>query len=151
VKPIKQVEQEIAELFCKLPLFIDALIRGFEPEASIKLNLTEGRTLINIYLQPDEPMGVYGKQAGLSKGAFTFVADSLERKGLIKRVPVKGDRRVSSLVLTESGLATATAMDTELKDFIARKVSHLEPARIQALCDAMRILLNSADLIRNER
>ena len=78
--------------------FFDALIRGFELSASIKLNLTEERTLINICLHPDEPMGIYSKQAGLSKGSFTFVADSLEKKGLVTRTPMAGDRRVYTLV-----------------------------------------------------
>ena len=144
---MKQVEQEIVESFCKLPLFLAAFAEGFEPVAPEKLNLTEGRTLINIYMQPDEPMAVYSMRAGLTRGAFTSVADSLEKKGLIQRKPMKGDRRVVCLALTDCGLAAAVALDNEFRDFINQKISHLEPARILALRDAMQVLIDTVSLL----
>jgi DNA-binding MarR family transcriptional regulator len=145
--PMKQVEQEIAELFCKLPLFLTSFVKEFEPFVPVKLNATEERTLMNVYMEPDEPMVVYSKHAGLSQGAFTSVADSLERKGLVQRIPMKRDRRVYSLKLTESGYAVTNALKTQFKDFIAKKVSNMNPDSINSLRDAMRVLIDSVKML----
>ena len=144
---MKRTEQEIADLFVRLPQFIDTIFKGFEPTVPIKLNLSEERTLMHIHMHPGEPMRVYSKHAGLSQGSFTSVADHLEKKGLIERTPMESDRRVSCLVLTEKGNATAKQIHTQFMECIKSRVSFMNDADKIALRDAMQTIINTIDLL----
>ncbi len=144
---MRKTDQEIAELFVRLPVFIDTIFKGFETTLPIRLNLTEERTLMLIHLYPGEPMGIYSKHAGLSQGSFTTVADNLANKGLIERVPSENDRRVSCLVLTDKGDATAKLIHAQFIDCIKQRVSSMNPADKSALRDAMKTIIDTIDLL----
>ncbi len=144
---LKQVEQEIAELIVQLPLFIDAIFKGFEAAIPFKLNLTEERTLMLIHMHPGEPMKVYSKHAGLSQGSFTSVADNLEKKELIKRTPLESDRRVSCLVLTEKGNATAKQIHAQFMECIKNRVSFMNATDKAALRNAMQTIIDTIELL----
>jgi DNA-binding MarR family transcriptional regulator len=147
---MNQIEREIAELSNMLPLFIGTLLDGCETNIPIKLNLTEERTLLNIQRRPGDPMHKYSRKAGLSKGAFTSVADSLQRKGLIERVPMQDDRRKSGLVLTEQGKATTKKIQSDFNKFIEQKISHMQNADKEALRDALRTIVASIEWLEQK-
>jgi DNA-binding MarR family transcriptional regulator len=114
---------EIGERFNLAPASFDILVR---------LVRTPGHRM---------PMTKLAKEAALSSGGFTKVADRLVASGLIQREPCDTDRRVTYAVLTEEGRGIAT----EARNFCARilRTQVFEPLGLKAsgaLAEAMRTL-----------
>lgn len=64
---------------------------------------------------------------GVEKAALTGLADRAERRGLIARTAVPGDRRALSITLTPGGLGAATAFHRELSAELAGLAGVLPP------------------------
>jgi DNA-binding MarR family transcriptional regulator len=64
---------------------------------------------------------------GIEKAALTGLADRAERRGLIARTAVPGDRRAVSVALTPGGRAAATAFHRDLSAELARLTEVLPP------------------------
>ena len=64
----------------------------------------------------DEPMAMkdLGKRMHCDPSFVTVVADMLEKRGLARREPHPGDRRVKNLVLTDEGLQLKQRVESEL-------------------------------------
>ena len=54
------------------------------------------------------------KRMGCDASFITTIADTLERRGFVRREPSKRDRRVKNLVLTEEGIAAKERLMQEL-------------------------------------
>jgi len=65
---------------------------------------------------------------GIEKAALTGLADRAERRGLIARTAVPGDRRALSLALTPAGRGTASAFHRDVSAELARLTDVLPPA-----------------------
>jgi DNA-binding MarR family transcriptional regulator len=65
---------------------------------------------------------------GIEKAALTGLADRAERRGLIARTAVPGDRRALSVALTPSGANAAAAFHRELSAELTRLTDVLPPA-----------------------
>lgn len=66
-------------------------------------NPTEWAVLEYLYHKGRQPLGKIGQHILLTSGSVTYVVDSLERQGLLKRCPCPEDRRVIYGELTEEG------------------------------------------------
>ena len=66
------------------------------------LSLSQYRLLLFVSRQPQRA-GELARRAAVSRPAITDLVDYLERDGLLRRVPVNGDRRGISLQLTDDG------------------------------------------------
>lgn len=87
------------------------------------------------------PMTRLAKEAALSSGGFTKVADRLVAAGLIRRLPSPQDRRVTYACLTEHGLDIAEQARKACADILRRTVLQpLGPQASAALAEAMRTL-----------
>ncbi|MET0234123.1 MAG: MarR family transcriptional regulator [Kibdelosporangium sp.] len=87
------------------------------------------------------PMTRLAKEAALSSGGFTKVADRMTAAGLIRREPSEIDRRVTHAVLTEHGLKTAEQAREITAEVLRERV--LGPLGAQGatdLAEAMRAL-----------
>ena len=82
------IEEKIAELIGSLPMYLGSLLAGIEIKIPVKLNFSEGKTLMFLHKNEGNPMSEYSK-SGAYKRIFTAVADRLEKKGLIKRSSCK--------------------------------------------------------------
>ncbi len=65
---------------------------------------------------------------GVEKAALTGLADRAQRRGLIARTAVPGDRRALSITLTPAGASAATAFHRELSAELTRLTEVLPPA-----------------------
>jgi DNA-binding MarR family transcriptional regulator len=65
---------------------------------------------------------------GVEKAALTGLADRAERRGLIARTAVPGDRRALSVALTPGGSDAARSFHRELSAELARLTDVLPPA-----------------------
>ena len=70
---------------------------------------------------------------GVEKAALTGLADRAERRGLIARAAVPGDRRALSVALTPTGLGAATAFHRELSAELARLSERAPAGRVHSL------------------
>ncbi|RZQ61876.1 MarR family winged helix-turn-helix transcriptional regulator [Amycolatopsis suaedae] len=99
--------------------------------------------LIRLLRSPEHrmPMTRLAKEAALSSGGFTKVADRLAAAGLIQRVPSPDDRRVTFACLTDHGKEIACEARRACAAILREIV--LEPLGTDtstALADAMRLL-----------
>jgi len=114
---------EIEERFGLAPASFDILIR---------LVRTPGHQM---------PMTRLAKEAALSSGGFTKVADRLVAADLICREPSPNDRRVTYACLTEHGLEVAEKARQACAEILRRRVLEpLGPQASEALAEAMRTL-----------
>ncbi|MEU6643155.1 MarR family transcriptional regulator [Saccharomonospora sp. NPDC046836] len=99
--------------------------------------------LIRLVRSPDYrmPMTRLAKEAALSSGGFTKVADRLAAADLICRVPSADDRRVTYACLTEHGREVAEQARKACADILRETVlAPLGPDASVALAEAMRTL-----------
>jgi DNA-binding MarR family transcriptional regulator len=114
---------EIAERFGLTPAQFDILLR---------LVRTPGFRM---------PMTRLAREAALSSGGFTKVADRLVEAGLIVRRPSPEDRRVTYASLTEHGRGVAEKARHACAEILRRRVlGPLGPDASKALAEAMRKL-----------
>ena len=74
---------------------------------------------------------------GIEKAALTGLADRAERRGLIARTAVPGDRRALSVALTPGGRDAARAFHRELSAELARLTDVLPPAERARFCRSL--------------
>ncbi|PRX50339.1 DNA-binding MarR family transcriptional regulator [Prauserella shujinwangii] len=114
---------EIAERFGLAPASFDILVR---------LIRSPGHRM---------PMTRLAREAALSSGGFTKVADRLAAADLIQRLPSPEDRRVTYACLTEHGRQVAEEARKACAEILRRAVLEpLGPAASESLAEAMRVL-----------
>lgn len=126
----ERLMSEIAERFQLAPGAFDILVR---------LVRSPGHRM---------PMTRLAREAALSSGGFTKVADRLVSAGLIEREPCSTDRRVTYAVLSEHGRNIAEQAKKACADILRRRVlTPLGPEQSSSLAEAMRTLrtANSPD------
>lgn len=106
--------------------------------------------LIRLVRSPEYrmPMTRLAREAALSSGGFTKVADRLTAANLVRREPCETDRRVTYAVLTDHGLDTALRAKKACAEILRRTVlGPLGPEGSEQLASAMRTLraANSAN------
>ena len=89
-------------------------------EGAFSLNPAESDTVLHLASadQMRLPMAALARAVDFSTGGFTKIADRLERRGLVQRLPCADDRRVTYLELTESGREIANEAQCLMGDFI---------------------------------
>jgi DNA-binding MarR family transcriptional regulator len=138
-----------------------------ENEAIVKDFVNSIRRLMRaVYLDSQrisKQFGLTGPQSGvlrtiLNKGSMssadlsrttyvtpsniTGIIDRLESKGLVKRTPVEGDRRVALIMLTEKGEALSKTLPDPIEERFISEVADMEPTHIQILSKAMNKLVD---------
>ncbi len=121
------------------PEMMKALRCGFTPEIGVPLNHTETHTVMELYFRPGMTMKHYAHAAGLECGSFTYLADKLEEKGLIRRCSSQ-DRRCTALSLTPEGNRAAEALRTQFEAYVSARLEVLNPAEREGLDTAVKTL-----------
>lgn len=99
--------------------------------------------VIRLLRSPDQrlPMTRLAKEAALSSGGFTKVADRLVAADLIRREPSDTDRRVTFAVLTDHGRDVAERARKACADILReRLLGPLGAERCETLAETMRDL-----------
>lgn len=151
VKIVPDKGEDIAELVALLPRFIGVLLKGSNIQTAAKLNISEEKTLMYIHKHEGCTMTEYSQRVGLARGSFTTVADSLEEKGLVGRVPDSDDRRKYALVLTEEGQRVAREIDVQFKQHIAARLASLTKEDLSNLKQALEIIAATAEKLKHRR
>jgi DNA-binding MarR family transcriptional regulator len=108
-----------------------------------EFDLKPGQAQALQQLRPGRPMtmGEVARGIRCDPSTITGIADRLEERGLVKRVPSESDRRVKSLVLTKQGEALRKRLTKRLSD-IPRELADLSPSKQSALQDLLRETLS---------
>lgn len=114
-------------------------------EIGERYELTPGAfdILLRLVRSPDQrmPMTRLAREAALSSGGFTKIADRLASAGLIRREPCTTDRRVTYAVLTDHGQDMAEQSKKTCAEILRQHVlAPLGSEQSAALAEAMRTL-----------
>ncbi len=74
---------------------------------------------------------------------LTRMVDRLEARGLVRRAPDSGDRRVTLVQLTPAGKALIDILRPRHRACVEERMGALDPAQLAALHDAMQTLYTS--------
>ena len=119
-----------------LSTFIKRALASLEPD----LNTTQKRTLLCLRQLGGLPMKRYSQMVSLQSGSFTYAAEALEKKGLVRRQKSEDDHRKRDLILTEQGRVVAQNLHEQLEAWIERELAPLTAAQRRKLMQAFSIL-----------
>ena len=93
--------------------------------------------------------GITQKNAGamqrIDRTTMTQHVDALEKRGLLRRTPLAGDRRAHGLYLTEAGERTVVELLAALSEAQSAFFADLPPARVEELRELMIKLIKRED------
>ncbi|MCL7956383.1 MAG: MarR family transcriptional regulator [marine benthic group bacterium] len=114
------------------------------------LTLAEFGMLEAIHHLGPMPLGEIQRKILVSSGGVTYVADSLEKRGLIRREPSVSDRRVRIAVLTEQGEKLIREIFPEHERVLEETMSGLDPGEQEEAASMLRRLGIRAAQIEEE-
>lgn len=77
---------------------------------------------------------------------MTGIIDRLEKKGFIERKRKEGDRRVTMIILTDTGKALSESIPDPIEKKFINQLADLENEHVQLLAMAMNQILNLVDI-----
>jgi DNA-binding MarR family transcriptional regulator len=104
-----------------------------------EFDLAKQQAFALVHLEPDRPKPMSELAAAMFCDAsnITGLADRLEARGLVERVPSPHDRRVKTLALTAEGVRVRNAVATRMSE-PPEAVTSLSAADQRALRDILR-------------
>jgi DNA-binding MarR family transcriptional regulator len=76
---------------------------------------------------------------------ITGIIDRLEKKGFVKRVQTKEDRRVALIELTKSGYKQSSELSDPMEKKLIKALSDLEPEQVRTLSVTINRILSLID------
>ncbi len=122
--------------FDTIKMVMGVLKHGYDNETKYPIKGVDISTLITIDKFPKELMHFYSNRLNLENGSFTYVANKLEKLGLIKMEVSQEDKRKKFLVLTEDGQNEVNRLREKLN-------KHIE-TRLSVLSEEDRVLFKSS-------
>src|SRR3954469_10605049 len=104
-----------------------------------EFDLAKQQAIALVHLEPDQPkpMSELATTMFCDASNITGLADRLEARGLVERVPSPHDRRVKTLALTAEGVRVRNAVATRMSE-PPEAVTSLSAADQRALRDILR-------------
>jgi DNA-binding MarR family transcriptional regulator len=121
---------------------VDALVAE-AVERGVGLEMTTAEVLMRLLRAPTHavPTTELAREVSFSSGGFTKVVDRLEGGGLVERRPDAADRRITYIVLTSSGEASARHAAAIMTLTLRRQVGRpLGAAGLRTLSEVMQRL-----------
>ena len=103
-------------------------VQGIHTRVAERHGLTpiQAKLLFVLMIGP-RVMGTLAKTFGVEKAALTGLVDRVERRGLVRRSAVPGDRRAFLISLTDDGRRAATAFYADANEELNMLLSPLQP------------------------
>src|SRR5215211_4682633 len=109
-------------------LQLSSLVQGLYARTSQRHDLTPVQAkLLCILAEGPRGMAELAQCFGVEKAALTGLVDRAERRGLVKRVPVHGDRRALHATLTDAGGRAASDFQREVTEELEHLLLPLPP------------------------
>lgn len=123
-----------------LPKLMHYFLSSFKPQLDIPIKKNEIKTLFELHIHPNKPMKHYINTVDMESGSFTYLADKLEKKGLIKRVSSEEDKRKTVLSLTDEGEKITNKIIKMFDEHITSLISVLEDPDLEELQSSINSL-----------
>lgn len=111
-------------------LYKRAILEALRP---LRINLAWWRTLAVLTERGPVTTGDLARITVIERTALTRVVDQMEKRGFVRRVPRRGDRRVVEIHLAPAGRALYERILPEARAVYARATAGLSPGRVKAL------------------
>lgn len=121
--------------------------KKFEPKIDKKLRNREVHLISLIKKHPEEPFVFYSERLGLERSSFSYLAEMLELKGLIKRKNSDKDKRTKILVLTEEGCNLADEIEKQFQEYLVDLLKKLSKSEYKKLDSAVELVKKMMDKI----
>lgn len=92
---------------------------------------------------PNITQSAVARHLGIERSGLVAIVDELEKRKLILRTPVPGDRRVQALVPTEAGKAAFAQAQKDVTAHEDRLLSNLSDAEKQTLTRLLKKIRNA--------
>lgn len=90
------------------------------------LTLPQFALLSHLVFQGSKSMTVASKELHVTKPAITYLADLLEEKKILRRVPIPGDRRIHNLEVTSKGEAAVEKIQKLVLSFLFKSLEKFD-------------------------
>jgi DNA-binding MarR family transcriptional regulator len=121
---------------------LSGLVQGLYAHISQRHDLTPVQAkLLCILAEGPRGMADLAQCFGVEKAALTGLVDRAERRGLVKRMPVHGDRRALRVTLTEVGRRSASAFHGDVTAELEHLLSPLTPRERDHFREAMAAII----------
>ena len=110
-----------------------------------RLSPLQGR-LLCVLAEAPRGMAELARVFNVEKATITGLVDRAERRGLVERAPVPGDRRAVSVILTRDGVRSAADFHAEVTSQLERLLAPLTPEDREHFRSAMATIARSAGL-----
>ncbi len=101
------------------------LMKDYEGKSEYPIKGLDISTLLLIGLFPNQPMSFYSYKLNLENGSFNYIANKIEKLGLVEIVKDEIDKRKKVLVLTEAGEVEFIEQRRNMNKHIENKLSIL--------------------------
>jgi DNA-binding MarR family transcriptional regulator len=149
LEPIEGLDYEVEGIVDRIGGINRRIKRGMEATlADFGLSHPDWQVLSTLRNSGSRTPGVLARYLELSTGAMTSRLDSLEREGLIRRVPAPDDRRSVVVELTKEGRAkwdTAASIQARKEAFFASALSPTEQKRLNDLLRKLMLALEALE------
>jgi DNA-binding MarR family transcriptional regulator len=149
LEPIEGLDYEVEGIVDRIGGINRRIKRGMEATlADFGLSHPDWQVLSTLRNSGSRTPGVLARYLELSTGAMTSRLDSLEREGLIRRVPAPDDRRSVVVELTQEGRAkwdTAASIQARKEAFFASALSATEQKRLNDLLRKLMLALEALE------
>jgi DNA-binding MarR family transcriptional regulator len=109
-------------------------------EGSLDLNLNQLSAMAVLLNSGDQLMGELAAQEKIRPPSMTRIVNSLEARGYVLRRPDPRDHRQCLVALTDSGRDVLLANRRRRDQWLAVRISELDPAEREVLRRAVRLL-----------
>jgi len=114
--------------------------KGFIPKLDVKLRNREVHLLSMIQKHPNEPFIFYSERLGLERSSFSYMAETLELKGLIIRKNAIDDKRVKYLTLSKKGISITDEIERQFQLYLENLLSVLSKKEISDMDHAVETI-----------
>ncbi len=82
----------------------------------------------------------------LNSSTVTGIVNRLEKKGLVARLPKQGDKRITFVALTASGLKLLESSPNVLHNQLTAKINSLPSETQEMISNSLKIIINALDI-----
>ena len=104
------------------------------------ISIPQFRTLRFIQKNPDSSLSHLAEHLGLTLPSVSKLVDGLVKQKLITRKESTTDRRMLTLMLTQSGAAIVDSARDDARINLAQKLKHLSDEELETISQAMQLL-----------
>ena len=105
------------------------------------LTISQCKVLRRLAKKGPESASQLSRSLSMSPSNVTGIIDRLQNKGLVKRVPKIGDRRVMMITLTSAGKKTSESLPETAENRLVSGLENLEKSEVKKLSGALNTII----------